>query len=185
MTASSTGEPVIGKLGVAMYRGESPDAVGQSALRGTSAAACSNETVSLPGGRMTLRFVLHGSVSCSEAHATMRAYARALVAGHCPTRICDMTFPGGWICSSTSAVEQQMSGGILGGCQRRGASFDIYKARGAKPGDGGAGSWHMVSRHAAFPVYRPRETPGLPLLESAHLPLNRFLKVARSFTRVR
>ena len=125
--------------------------------------ACSNEAVTLPPGRVTLRFVLHGNVSCAEAHSTMRAYARAVVAGHCPTRICDMVFPGGWTCGSTSAVEEQANGGILGGCSRKGADFAVYKARSRQPSSGGVQAmWHDAAGKARFPVYRPRQTLGVP-----------------------
>jgi hypothetical protein len=59
----------------------------------------------------------------------MQAYVRAIVAGRWPTRICtQVVFPGGWTCSTTSAVERHQSGGLLGGCERSNASFDVYKA---------------------------------------------------------
>jgi hypothetical protein len=69
--------------------------------------------------------VLHGNASCNEAHRTMRAYARAIRAGRCPTRICgDVVFAGGWTCSSPMGEP----GGLVGGCERRGARFAVYKA---------------------------------------------------------
>jgi len=95
-----------------------------------AAAHCSNATIR--GGSnvatLTYRFVLKGHVTCAEAHRTMRAYVRALVAGRCPTRICtQVLFPGGWTCSATSTVEQR-AGSPLGGCDRRNASFQVFSA---------------------------------------------------------
>jgi hypothetical protein len=59
----------------------------------------------------------------------MRAYARALVQGRCPTRICtQVVFPGGWTCSAPTGAEEQQSG-VVAGCERNNGSFDVYKAR--------------------------------------------------------
>jgi hypothetical protein len=98
---------------------------------GQAASACSNDTYN--GGKYvgkeTFRFVLKGNVSCTEAHRTMGEYVRALAAGRCPSRICDeVSFPGGWTCSVLSSVESHEDGGLVGGCERRGASFGVYKA---------------------------------------------------------
>src|SRR4029079_17114860 len=42
------------------------------------ATACANQTANFGANArtLTLRFVLHGNVTCREAHRTMRAYAR-------------------------------------------------------------------------------------------------------------
>jgi hypothetical protein len=98
---------------------------------GKTAAACSNETINEAKylGKVTYRFVLKGNVSCNEAHRTLRAYIRAVAAGRCPSRICtEVVFAGGWTCSATSAAEQQTNGGLLAGCDRRRASFVVYRA---------------------------------------------------------
>jgi hypothetical protein len=102
-------------------------AVGSS--RPSSAPACSTEGVNAGFGAVTVRFVLHGHVSCAEAHRTMRAYAPAIASGHCPTEICtEVTFPGGWTCSAPIPALLRANGPIWG-CERKNASFDVYKAR--------------------------------------------------------
>jgi hypothetical protein len=110
----------------------------QAKQRASAAAVgCTTLTVSYGHGfgSVTYRFVLQGRVSCSEAQRTMRSYAHAITQGRCPTRICtQVTFPGGWTCSSSSAVEIKQ-GAALAGCGRRGASFRVYKASpGGPPG---------------------------------------------------
>ena len=95
------------------------------------ATACANQTANFGANArtLTLRFVLHGNVTCREAHRTMRAYARALAAGRCETRICtQVRFAGGWTCSVLSAAEAR-PGGVVAGCTRPRARFDVYKAR--------------------------------------------------------
>ena len=83
------------------------------------------------GQRWTWHVVLHRRVSCRQAARTERRYIRALREGRCKTRICtQVTFPGGWTCSSLSAVEEQELGnGEVGGCDRKGASFSVFEAR--------------------------------------------------------
>jgi hypothetical protein len=95
------------------------------------AVACADQTDTFGAGLkpLTVRFLLHGNVTCREAHRTMRAYARAVAAGRCPTRICaQVRFAGGWQCAARSAAESRRDG-VLGGCSRLRASFDFYKAR--------------------------------------------------------
>jgi hypothetical protein len=109
-----------------------PSAAVRAAGRVRGATACPTETLSSPAGSqfppVTYRFVLIGNVSCAVAHQTMRAYLRAIADGHCLARICtQVVFAGGFTCSSTSPVEQ-MDHGLLGGCQRAGGSFDVYRA---------------------------------------------------------
>ena len=95
---------------------------------GRIATACSNETVNPGFGNVTARFVLHGNVSCTEAHRTMRAYARAIADGRCTSEICtEVVFAGGWTCSATIPALQRPNR-PLWGCERSGASFDVYKA---------------------------------------------------------
>jgi hypothetical protein len=127
----------VGAIAVLALVGAALPAAGGAAA---ASAACTNATID--GGKsfgtVTYRFVLTGDVSCVEAHRTMRAYVRAIVAGRCPTRICtQVVFPGGWTCSSASAVERG-SGSPLAGCVRSGASFDAYKAGGS------AGTLHLT-----------------------------------------
>lgn len=109
---------------------------GQAATRHRlSSAACSNETINV-FGKVAVRFVLHGQVSCGEARRTMRAYALAIVKGRCPTEICtEVTFPGGLTCS-TAVRTLQGPNRPTWGCERSGASFDVYKVRRHRPGPG-------------------------------------------------
>src|SRR5450755_943186 len=116
---------VVGVLFAAL----APIATGAPAMGGGRiATACSNETVN-PGFRnVSARFVLHGGVSCTEAHRTMRAYARAIADGRCTSEICtEVVFAGGWTCSATIPALQRPNRPIWG-CERSGASFDVYKA---------------------------------------------------------
>lgn len=93
-----------------------------------ASARCSKETINIHG-KMTVRFVLHGHVTCREARRTMRRYARAIVQGRCPTEICtQVTFPGGWTCS-TAIPTQQGPHRPTWSCDRPRASFDVYKVR--------------------------------------------------------
>jgi hypothetical protein len=56
-------------------------------------------------------------------------------AGALPERICtQVTFPGGWTCSTASSVELK-EGAATAGCNRRGASFRVYKASPGGPPD--------------------------------------------------
>lgn len=110
-----------------------------SGARSTASSACATQTSKNAIGRQwSWRVVLHGKDSCAEAIRTEHAYIRALREGRCPSRICsEVTFPGGWTCSSLSAVEEKEAGnGLTGGCERKGASFKVYKVtnHGGKPG---------------------------------------------------
>jgi hypothetical protein len=94
-------------------------------------SACPTQTSRDAVGRTwSWRVVLHGRVSCAEAIRTNLAYIRAAREGRCPSRICtEVTFPGGWLCSSLSAAEEkELGNGLTSGCERRGASFKVYKA---------------------------------------------------------
>ena len=107
--------------------------------RSTASSACAPQTSKNAMGRQwSWRVVLHGKVSCAEAIRTEHAYIRALREGRCPSRICsEVTFPGGWTCSSLSAAEEKEAGnGLTGGCERKGASFKVYKVTNheGKPG---------------------------------------------------
>jgi len=116
---------VVGVLFAAL----APIATGAPAMGGGRiATACSNETVN-PGFRnVSARFVLHGGVSCTEAHRTMRAYARAIADGRCTSEICtEVVFAGGWTCSATIPALQRPNRPIWG-CERSGASFYVYRA---------------------------------------------------------
>src|SRR5450755_1631096 len=106
-----------------------PIATGAPAMGGGRiATACSNETVNPGFGNVSARFVLHGGVSCTEAHRMMRAYARAIADGRCTSEICtEVVFAGGWTCSATIPALQRPNRPIWG-CERSGASLDVYKA---------------------------------------------------------
>jgi hypothetical protein len=96
-----------------------------------TASACPTQTSKDALGRTwSWRVVTQGSVSCAEAIRTNLAYIRAAREGRCPSRICtEVTFPGGWLCSSLSAAEEkELGNGLASGCKRRGASFKVYKA---------------------------------------------------------
>jgi hypothetical protein len=64
------------------------------------AAGCPNETVNGVAGKVTLRFVLHGKVSCNKAHSLIRAYFRHVATGYCQNRgtACSFSFAG-WDCA--------------------------------------------------------------------------------------
>lgn len=68
--------------------------------RATTAAACSNKTVTVFGKPTRLRFVVRGKVSCSAARSIMRAYFRAASPRSCPSHgtACLMSLSGGWNC---------------------------------------------------------------------------------------
>jgi hypothetical protein len=80
-------------------------AASAQATGGRIAAACSNETVNggTYAGKLTLRFVLHGKVSCNKAHSLIRAYFRRVAppSGYCRNRgtACSFSFAGGWDCA--------------------------------------------------------------------------------------
>jgi hypothetical protein len=89
------------------------------------AAGCPDETI----GGVTLRFVLHGNVSCNEAHQTMGAYERAIGAGRCPrSAACDqVVFAGGWTCSSAGTANRELIAGCDVGYQLSGPIVEVYK----------------------------------------------------------
>ena len=90
-----------------------------------SAAGCGNETVDVVG-TVTVRFVLHGHMSCAEARRTMEAYAKAITQGRCQTEICkQVTFAGAWC--STAIQTLQGPGKPTWGCDRPGPRFDVIK----------------------------------------------------------
>lgn len=64
------------------------------------AAGCPNETVNGIAEKVTLRFVLHGKVSCNKAHSLIRAYFRHVATGYCQNRgtACSFSFAG-WDCA--------------------------------------------------------------------------------------
>lgn len=94
-----------------------------------TASACPTQTSKDAIGRTwSWRVVLHGKVSCSEAIRTNLAYLRALRAGRCPTEICtEVTFPGGWTCSSVIPALEKKLAPVVSECERKGASFDVDK----------------------------------------------------------
>lgn len=103
-------------------------AAGTSAATGAVASSvCSSKRLDGFGPQpVTFRLALRGDVSCAEARRTRLSYEHAILDGRCRTRICDVTFRGGWRCSSTNSVESQENGGLEGGCERKGASFRVY-----------------------------------------------------------
>lgn len=132
----------------------------QASARARMATACSHETVNAGFENVTARFVLHGKVSCAEAHRTMRAYARAIADGRCTSEICtEVVFAGGWTCSATIPALQRPNI-PLWSCTRSGASFDVFKVTIAA---GDQARWHAVAVRARFPTYRPKQTLSLKL----------------------
>jgi hypothetical protein len=117
-------------LGVAA--GAAPVVHGSPASHG--AAACSS--ISVDGGkylgRLTLRLVLFGPVTCDKAHRLVRAYFRKYAAGQCgkDNNFCNLSFAGGWTCSFFSAGESQTAGGAFAGCARSAhTKIRLYKRR--------------------------------------------------------
>ena len=51
-----------------------------------SAAGCSNQTIAVFGKPTQLRFVLHGRVSCTRAHRTIRTYFHQATPRRCASR---------------------------------------------------------------------------------------------------
>lgn len=75
----------------------------QATSGGRIAAACSNETVNggTYAGKLTLRFVLHGKVSCSKAHRLLGTYFHDMTTPGCRLHgtACIFAYPAGWSCS--------------------------------------------------------------------------------------
>jgi hypothetical protein len=97
-----------------------------------AAAGCANLTLDIgaPLGRIPVRFVLIGNVTCIKAHSLARAYFRKLAARQCGelNNFCNLRFPGGWACSVFPAAQSR---GAIGGCARQpgSARFRFYNAR--------------------------------------------------------
>jgi hypothetical protein len=96
---------------------------------GRAASACPTQTSKDAVGRTwSWRVVLHGKVSCAQAIRTNLAYIRATREGRCTTEICtEVTFAGGWTCSSVIPTLEKKLAPVVGECDRKGASFDIDK----------------------------------------------------------
>jgi hypothetical protein len=96
-----------------------------------SAAACSNQTLTLNGKPTALRFGLIGNVTCSEAHSVVRAYLLKEEARQCgdDNNFCNLTFPGGWSCSIFFATESEEAGGAVFGCARSDARIRVFLAK--------------------------------------------------------
>lgn len=111
-------------------------ALGSGGAVSQAATRCSNQTVD--GGRfvgkLTLRVVRLGHVSCAKAHRVVRAYYRKMAAGECGelNNFCALSFPGGWSCSIFSFGVSQTAGGAMAGCARGTpkARIRLYNARG-------------------------------------------------------
>lgn len=85
---------------------------------GRIASACSNKTVTVFQPKpvaVTLRFVLHGKVSCYKAHRLMQAYFRRATPKYCVNRgtACSIRFPGGWDCARHVAGEHDGVAGCV------------------------------------------------------------------------
>jgi len=95
---------------------------------GRIASACSNQTVNGGKyvGKVTLRFVLIGKVSCTEGHRNIRAFFHHVAVGPCEGNICGIDLPGGWTCS------WPQGDGDFAGCFRAatGAKIRVYKVNG-------------------------------------------------------
>lgn len=92
------------------------DLVGLCGAPGVS--ACSDKTVTVFEPKpvpVTLRFVLHGKVSCHKAHRLMRAYFRRATPKYCVSRgtACSVRFPGGWDCARHVAGEHDGVAGCV------------------------------------------------------------------------
>jgi hypothetical protein len=90
-----------------------------------AAATCSNQTISAFGKQTRLRYVLHGHVTCKQAHQTIRAYLRKATPQNCRSlgNICNLQVAGGWTCSLPgSALEAP----LVAGCFRGHANVRAY-----------------------------------------------------------
>jgi hypothetical protein len=98
---------------------------------GRVASACSNQTVNGGKyvGKVTLRFVLIGKVSCTEAHRNIRAFFHHVAVGPCEGNICGVDLPGGWTCSWPLYAGE--GNGDFAGCFRAatGAKIRVYKSQ--------------------------------------------------------
>ncbi len=107
----------LGLIAVAAIIVPALTSTGAQATSGArTAAACSNESVNGPAGKLTLRFVLHGKVSCNKAHSLMRAYFRHVAKpGYCRNRgtACSFSFPGGWDCALHVVGEHDGAAGCV------------------------------------------------------------------------
>ncbi len=90
-----------------------------------SAAACSNQTIAVFGKPTRLRFVLHGHVSCTRAHRTVRTYLRRATPQRCSSlgNICNLAVGGGWTCSLPGAASEAP---LVAGCFRGKAFVKAY-----------------------------------------------------------
>ena len=96
---------------------------------GRMASACSNQTFNGGKyvGKVTLRFVLIGKVSCTEAHRNIRAFFHHVAIGPCEGNICGIDLPGGWTCSWPGYAGE--GDDDFAGCFRAatGAKIRVYK----------------------------------------------------------
>ena len=148
-------------------------ALGSGASVSQAATTCSNQTVD--GGRfvgkVTLRVVLIGRVSCERAHRVVRAYYRKMAAGGCGqlNNFCALSFPGGWSCSIFSFGVSQTAGGAGAGCARAApaAKIRLYKTAGhrrtrhlAQFLSTDRQVWCVIGRASAFCAAGPPPDPG-------------------------
>jgi hypothetical protein len=133
----------------------------QTSHAGSVAPGCSNETVAVFGKTTPLRFVLR-SVSCSEAHRTIRAYFREATPARCRRagNICGLAVSGGWDCALAGAASEAP---LIAGCFRGNASVKVYPATPPHKATGLIARWRKAADRAGFAVYRPRQTLGLKL----------------------
>jgi hypothetical protein len=93
------------------------------------ASTCSNQTVNGGKyiGKVTLRFVLIGKVSCTDAHRNIRAFFHHVAVGPCEGNICGIDLPGDWTCSWPGYAGE--GDDDFAGCFRAatGAKIRVYK----------------------------------------------------------
>jgi hypothetical protein len=149
-------------------------ALGSGVSVSQAATTCSNQTVD--GGRfvgkLTLRVVLIGRVSCGKAHRLVRGYYRKMAAGGCgqANLFCTLSFPGGWTCGQFSFGQSQTAGGAMAGCARAapGAKIRLYKAGSHRRTPHLAQFlstdrqvWCVIGRASSFCAAGPPPDPGL------------------------
>lgn len=91
-----------------------------------AASHCGDETIRTATGPTRMRFVLHGHVSCSTAHATLHSYF-ARVPGQCRGSGCFIELAGGWTCSTAPGEVTRKTREITT-CTRPSARIKTYKA---------------------------------------------------------
>ena len=124
-------------VGVLLASGVGSSVAAVQPSTGTAATSCAAQTLNTGAflGRVTLRAVVIGKVSCREAHRRVTAYFHKVAAGACggQNNICGLLFPGGWTCSFFSGTESRETGGAVAGCIHHKARVRLYRSGPTNP----------------------------------------------------